>query len=70
MIATQRLTYENPVWYKDYRIYESDCGPRIARFSFVHKDYDGDDDKRCGYGFTVSDCKNEIDEITDDEAAS
>lgn len=50
--------YHNPIWYKDYRIYLDD---NPFGWAFVHKDYDGDEDERFGYGKSVDDCKEQID---------
>lgn len=60
-------TYSNPIWYGRYRIYLNDCNidPQCD-YVFVHDDYDGADDandSRSGFGPTVDDCKNQIDEM-------
>ena len=36
---------------------------RSHDYQFVHEDYDGPEDLRCGSGATVEDCKDLIDEI-------
>ena len=52
-------TWDNPIWYRDkWRIY---IGYWTA-YEYVHDDYDGDEDNRCGYGESVEACKAEIDE--------
>jgi hypothetical protein len=58
-------TYQNPIWYGKYRIY-FDMPPipvRTCDWHFVHDDYDGEDDPRCGDGPSIEACKAEIDEI-------
>lgn len=58
--------YHNPIWYKGYRIFVSDC--EYVNYEFVHDDYDGApdaNDNRCGYGQTIENCKDQIDEIED-----
>lgn len=60
-------TYYNPIWYRRYRIYlNSDFGPA---FKYVHDDYDGAPDAyddRNGYGNSIEECKEQIDDIEDD----
>jgi hypothetical protein len=34
-----------------------------GHFEFVHKEYDGPEDRRIGHGSTVQDCKQQIDDI-------
>lgn len=62
--------------YRDYRI---DFGPAYTadtRWEFVHDDYDGAPnnpgegpaDNRAGFGCTVEDCREQIDEIEEDRA--
>lgn len=35
-------------------------------YDFVHDDYDGPGDPRCGNGKSIEDCKEQIDGILDD----
>lgn len=65
--VSENATYENPIWYRGYRIFNADYVPMPdARFSYVHDDYDGPEDGRAGYGGSVADCIAEIDEREDD----
>lgn len=48
--------------YRDYKIYKSD-EPKI--WEFVHKDYDGHEDNRCGSGKSIEECKESIDLLED-----
>lgn len=60
--------------YRDYEISENPCN--IARgcdFVFSHKDFDGapdSNDSRCGYGPTVEDCMEQIDDLVAAEGAT
>lgn len=61
------LTHENPVRYKDYRIYDVGKCPG-HRYAFVHEDYDGAPDAkdhRHGEG-TIVDCIIQINQIEDE----
>ena len=52
--------------YKGYTIERSELSGASHKFTFQHKDYDGAPDAgdhRCGYGPTVMDCKQQIEEI-------
>ena len=54
-------TWDNPIWYRGFRIYLSD----YEGFCYCHDDYDGAPDagdNRCGHGQTVAECIDEIDE--------
>lgn len=44
--------------YRDFDIDEGYPGT----FQYVHKDYDGPEDNRAGWAWTVAECKAEIDE--------
>ena len=52
--------------YKNYIIELSPFSTRRHRFIFHHKDYDGPDDDRQGFGVTVEDCQAAIDEMEED----
>jgi len=54
-----RVTYENPIRYRGYRIYPGD----FQLWQFVHEDYDGDGDHRCGDGTLIIECINQINEM-------
>lgn len=63
-------SYDNPIRYRDYRIFADDCaGTCPPGFAFVHEDYDptpmyADDppsDHRHGWERTVEAAKAEID---------
>ena len=45
--------------YKGYKIYPSTVANKV--YEFVHKDYDGHEDNRCGSGKTIEECKESID---------
>jgi hypothetical protein len=49
--------------YKDYKIYPSTAASGM--WEFVHKDYDGHEDNRCGSGISIEECKESIDLIED-----
>jgi hypothetical protein len=58
--------------YRNYIIRKTDPVPPIPgweqfKFSFTHKDYDGDCDPRHGHGPTVMDCKRQINEAIEDD---
>ncbi len=57
--------------YRDFCIYPTGfyAHPdwRKIAFTFVHKDYDGEGDHRCGTAPTVDDAKREIDEMLEAE---
>jgi hypothetical protein len=51
------------VRYKGYHIYyDPKPIPGKVHYSWVHDDYDGEDDPRCGYAADVADAKAQIDE--------
>ncbi len=56
-------TWDNPIWYREWRIHRSDG--YTCKWCYVHDDYDGAEDgndDRYGYCETIEDCKAEIDE--------
>jgi len=54
-------SYDNPIVYRGHwLIYLSDARPK-GGFEYVHADYDGPEDNRCGWALTVEACKLEID---------
>ena len=53
-------SYENPIWYRGYRIYTADTAPRGLDWAFVHEDHDIGD-SRSGYACSIDDAKGEID---------
>lgn len=61
------ITFSNPVWYGEWRIYHNNAAMgRSSTFAFCHDDYDGAEDandNRCGYGASIEDCINEIEEL-------
>lgn len=57
-------TFNNPIWYRDYRIYICTSGP--FAYEYQHKDFDGNDDPRHGACHNIEQCKAEIDEREDD----
>lgn len=63
-------SYDNPIWYKKYKIYLSHIGiVENFEYEFVHDDYDGAEDAndhRYGYATSVDDAKAQIDELEAD----
>jgi len=60
-------SWDNPIWYRDYRIHIGDTC--FANYVFAHDDYDGADDaadSRCGYAQSVDECKRLIDAKIED----
>ena len=58
--------------YRDYIItYDPKPIPAYmgVDYDFAHKDYDGPEDKRCGNGGSIEDCKALIDEQIDEADA-
>lgn len=59
-------SWDNPIWYKGYRIYLSDLYEVHGyQYEYVHDSYDGAEDagdSRFGNAKTVEDAKAEIDE--------
>lgn len=51
--------------YRDYRIERSDAPAfvRDAQFQFTHAEYDGPEDRRCGFGRDEADCRAQIDDL-------
>lgn len=47
--------------YRDYLI-EENTSPWPGKFEFVHNSYDGPGDNRLGFGNSIQDCKDQIDE--------
>lgn len=62
-------TYDNPVWYRKYRIYLCDQDAHTFggyEYAYVHDDYDGAEDAydhRHGYTKTIDEAKTEIDDL-------
>lgn len=57
--------------YRGFIISKTDPVPPIPgweefKFSYVHKDYDGEGDPRHGHAQTVMACKQEIDDLLDE----
>ena len=55
---------EGRYWYRKWWIYY-DPPPipdRIADWHFVHEDYDGPGDSRCGFASSVAECIRQIEE--------
>jgi len=57
--------YDNPIWYKRYRIYLSDMYEVHGfEYEYVHDNFDGAEDandNRCGQARSIEDAKAEID---------
>ena len=47
------------------RRYVSNIKPQPDEWSFVHRDYDGPEDNRCGTGTTLEDIYQQIRELED-----
>lgn len=60
------ITYDNPIWYKGYRIFLSDdYDIHGFRYQYVHDNYDGAEDandNRHGLAHTEALAKAEIDD--------
>lgn len=56
------LTFDNPMEYRDYKIYHNDS-PWPGKYAFVHKEYNGPGDYRLGSKDTIEQCIIEINEI-------
>lgn len=54
--------------YGKYSISLAPPHQREYRFNFVHDDYDGPGDRRCGFGKTIQECRDWIDDIESDLA--
>lgn len=64
MIEKNVITFSNAIRYMEYKIHHADYMPSTNHvFHFVHEDYDGPGDHRCGYGATIEDCIKKINEI-------
>lgn len=62
-------SYDNPLWYRKYRIYIDSDSPEHFNYTFVHDSYDGAEDahdNRYGHAVSVDDAKAQIDEKEDD----
>lgn len=65
-MANDRLpgtTYDNPIWFGDWRIYLSDHPCKGFEWCYVHKDYDGPEDNRHGFVSSVEEAQTEIGEL-------
>ena len=65
---TPGSSWTNPIWYRRYRIYQSDT-VLSPPWAYVHDDYDGAEDAhdhRHGYAGSVIEAKVEIDELEAD----
>lgn len=62
-------SWDNPIWYKGYRIYLSDLYETHGfQYDYVHDGYDGAPDagdSRCGVAHTIEQAKLEIDDRED-----
>lgn len=54
------------VEYRGYKVERSDAPVPHMAWSYVHEDFDGDEDNRYGYEATFWDCLVAIDEGIDD----
>ena len=57
-------TYDNPIWYRGWRIWLNDYIYDGVEFAYQHNDFDGDSsgDDRYGYAQSEIECKAEIDQ--------
>lgn len=64
--AIPDVTHGEPIRYRGYRIYRNDFTAhpdwRDVAWVYVHEDYDGPEDNRCGHGPSVEACITEIQE--------
>lgn len=61
-------TYDNPIWYRGYRIYISEGYLGQGNFSYCHDSFDGAEDSgdsRYGDANTIEDAKSQIDNKED-----
>lgn len=64
-------TYDNPIWYRGYRIHVGPSYTTDSRWEYSHADWDGAPtepgdgpaDRRYGMCATADECKAEIDEL-------
>ena len=47
----------------EWLITPADAPVRNVNWSYVHADYDGDEDGRCGFGASIEDCLVQIKEF-------
>ena len=59
-------SYDNPILYRDHKIYLAELSFPECRWVWSHVDYDGPEDKRAGYGPTQQSCIDAIDETLDE----
>ena len=61
------LSWDNPIWYKGYRICLSDLYETHGfQYDYVHDSYDGAEDahdNRYGQAHTVEEAKQQIDDL-------
>ena len=58
-------SWSNPIWHRGWRIYIGD----FTAYEFVHDEYDGPEDNRCGHADSLAEAKAEIDLMEDDAQA-
>lgn len=67
------VSWNDPIRYGKWRIYRNDfvAHPawRTVAWLWVHEDYDGPEDGRCGYAPSVDGCISEIQLWEEDHAA-
>lgn len=68
---TMKLTWNNPLWYRKYRIFvgEPQYGKQFT-YCYTHDDYDGApdaNDDRCGFAPSIEQAVEAIDELEDEE---
>ena len=57
----------HPVLYRGYKVeFNPKPGPPVCDWDWVHQDYDGPGDRRCGAEHSREDCFDAIDELEDD----
>lgn len=61
-------SWSNPIIYKDWIIAVNSMWPHDQfAYTYTHKDYDGDEDNRYGFGATIEACKQEIDDYENEQ---
>jgi hypothetical protein len=71
------ISYDNPIWYRGYRIMTGPAYTRDSLWEFSHEDFDGAPtnygegpaDQRYGMRATLAECREAIDDLEEALAA-
>lgn len=66
-------SYDNPLWYRGYRIFTGPYPEHGFAYEFVHEEYDGaedSDDNRAGHAPSLEVCHLLIDVIEDERCTA